>query len=68
MPTDRPKLFFSACDSKLTYFLGHNVIARRLRVCINRNFNLSHNFLTKRDGAFILHICIPCDKTFHIVP
>ena len=33
-----------------------------------RNFNLGHNFLTRRDRAFILHMCIPCDKTFHIVP
>ena len=33
-----------------------------------KNFNLGHNFLTRKDGAFILHMCIPCDKTFHIVP
>ena len=32
------------------------------------NFNLGHNFLTRRGRAFILHMCIPCDKTFHIVP
>ena len=24
--------------------------------------------LTRRDRAFILHMCIPGDKTFHIVP
>ena len=33
-----------------------------------KNFNLGHNFFTKRDRAFTLHMCIPCDKTFHIVP
>ena len=33
-----------------------------------KNFNLGHNFLTRRDRAFILHICISCDKTFHMVP
>ena len=27
-----------------------------------KNFNLGHNFLTRRDRAFILHMCIPCDK------
>ena len=33
-----------------------------------KNFNLGHNFLTRRDRAFKLHIWISCDKTFHIVP
>ena len=32
-----------------------------------KNFNLGHNFLARRDGAFILDMCIPCDKTFHLV-
>ena len=31
-----------------------------------KNFNLGHNFRTRRDKAFILHVCIPCDKTFHM--
>ena len=30
--------------------------------------NLGHNFLTRSDKAFILHMCIPCDKNFHMVP
>ena len=29
-----------------------------------KNFNLGHNFLTRSDKAFILHMCIACDKTF----
>ena len=33
-----------------------------------KNFNLGHNFLTRSDRAFILHMCIACDKTFHMVP
>ena len=32
--------------------------------CVNKNFNLGHNFLTIRDRAFIFHMCIACDKTF----
>ena len=40
----------------------------RRRVCVNKNFNLGHNFQTIKDKAFILHMCIPCDKTFHMVP
>ena len=32
-----------------------------------KNFNLGHNFQTRSDRAFILHTCIPCDKTFHMV-
>ena len=31
-----------------------------------KNFNLGHNFLTTSDKAFILHMCIPCDITFHM--
>ena len=33
-----------------------------------KNFNLGQNFLTRRDVAFILHMCITCDKAFHMVP
>ena len=33
-----------------------------------KNLNLGHNFLTRSDGAFILHMCIPCDKTYQMVP
>ena len=32
-----------------------------------KDFNLGNNF-QRSDMACILHICIPCDKTFHIVP
>ena len=55
---------------------GANVIAlvsasapcRRPHIgCENKNFNLGHNFLTRSDKAFILHMCIPYDKTFHMV-
>ena len=33
-----------------------------------KNFNLGHNFLTRSGRAFILHMYIPCDKTFPSVP
>ena len=33
-----------------------------------KNFNLGHIFQTRSDRAFILHMCIPCDKTFQMVP
>ena len=33
-----------------------------------KNFNLDHNFLITSDRAFILHMCITYDKTFHMVP
>ena len=36
--------------------------------CVNKNFNLGHNFITGEDKAFTLHMCVVCDKTFHIVP
>ena len=41
----------------------------RVRVgCVDKNFNLGHNFQTRRGRALILHMCIPCDQTFHMVP
>ena len=37
-------------------------------VAWTKNFNVGHNLLTRIDRAFILHMCIPCDKTLHLVP
>ena len=34
----------------------------------DKSFNLGHNFQTIKDRAFIFHMCIPFDKTFHLVP
>ena len=31
------------------------------------NLNLGYNFQTRRGRGFTLHICIPCDKIFHMV-
>ena len=33
-----------------------------------KNFNLDHSFVTRRGRSFIFHICIPCSKTFNVVP
>ena len=33
-----------------------------------KNFNLGHNFWTIRGRALIFHMCIPCDKTFPLMP
>ena len=34
-----------------------------------KNYNLGHNLWTVRsDRAFIFHMYIPCDKTFHTIP
>ena len=35
---------------------------------VDKNFNLGHNLRITRDRTFIFHMCIPCDKTFHIIP
>ena len=43
----------------------------RLSVCLSvchKNFNLGHNFCTITDRALILGMCVPCDKTFPVVP
>ena len=36
---------------------------------VTLNFNLGHNFQTRIlvGMTFIVHMCIPCDKTFHMV-
>ena len=42
-----------------------------LTVCLfvrGKNFNIGHNFWTVSDRAFIFHMCIPCDKTFPLIP
>ena len=31
-----------------------------------KNFNIGHNLNTIKGGAFIFHMCIPYDKTFHM--
>ena len=33
-----------------------------------KNFNIEHNFWTEGDRALIFHMCIPCDKTFQLIP
>ena len=42
-----------------------------LSVCLSvchKNFNIGHNFCTITDRALILGMCVPCDKTFPVVP
>ena len=35
---------------------------------LSKTFNVGHSFLTRKGRAFILHMYIPCDKTFLWVP
>ena len=37
-------------------------------VAWTKNFNIGHNSKSLRGRAFIFHMCIPYDKTFHMVP
>ena len=39
-----------------------------VRLSVQSKLNLGYNFWTKRNKAFILHMCVPCDKTFLSVP
>ena len=52
-----PSFFILPCDLDLEVW-----------PTFEKHFNLGHNFHTRSDRAFILHMCIPCDKTFHMVP
>ena len=58
--------WFFECPESLCHSPSVGV---RIRIgCIDKNINLVHNFKTGSGRAFILHMCIPCDKTFHLVP
>ena len=46
----------------------HSPAASLLSSSVDKNFNLDHNLWTATDRTFIFHMCIPCDKTFHIIP
>ena len=39
-----------------------------VRPSVQSKLNLDYNFWTKSDRALILHKCIPCDKTFLLIP
>ena len=39
-----------------------------VRLSVQSKLNLGYNFSTNRDKAFILHMLVPCDKTFLSVP
>ena len=39
-----------------------------VRLSVQSKLNLDYNFWTKSDRALILHKCIPCDKTFLLIP
>ena len=39
-----------------------------VRPSVQSKLNLGYNFSTNRDKAFILHMLVPCDKTFLSVP
>ena len=47
--------------------LCHNVSVRLGVGGVDKNFNLGYTFQTRRGCAFILHMCISCDKTFQVV-
>ena len=39
-----------------------------VHLSVQSKLNLGHNFWTKRDQAFILHMCITCGKIFLLIP
>ena len=44
-------------------------LCHSLGVCfVDKNFNIGHNLKTRVGRAFILHMCVPCDKIFHVIP
>ena len=54
-------------------FHKHTLIFYLVTLTLNvdlllKNFKLGYNLQTRRDTTFILHMCIPCDKIFHMVP
>ena len=63
------KIYQEILASQDKYVLVANVIVLASIVgCVDKKFSIGNTLNTTRDGAFIFHMCIPCDKTFHIVP
>ena len=75
-------IVFKLLKIELSYFICVFLMTRRLSWYRNfdlmtltlkfnlllKNFNLGHSFQTRSDQIFILYICTPCNKTFHMVP
>ena len=70
-PTDRPKSVRKRCVIEVfgaVFVLSRCFLDFAMGV---RAFDMGlihiSSFFSKRDGAFILHACIPCGKTFLLV-
>ena len=75
-------IIFKPREIGLSYFTCEFLVARPFRwkqILLPRDLyldfwptfeilNFDHNFGTKSDRALILHISIPCDKTFLLIP
>ena len=46
----------------------NHLVCLSVHLSVQSKLNLDYNFLTKWDRAFILHMYVPCDKTFLFVP
>ena len=53
------KLSFLASRDECPGSLCHSPSVGVRVGCVDKNFNLSHNFQTRRSRALILHMCIP---------
>ena len=63
------KTMFIACDDLSHDTIIFDLVTLTLKIdVLLKNFNLGHNFQTRSDRAFILHMCIPCYKDFNMVP
>ena len=74
-PEELPKCFRSLwyllpCSNDYTPRKRSLGVYRNHPICssVQSKLNLGYNFWTKRDSAFILHMCITCVKTFLLVP
>ena len=68
--TDVAKLLYPP-QTKFGGYIGITLsvcVCLFVRLSVQSKLNIGYNFWTKRDKAFILHMCIPCDKTFLSVP
>ena len=64
-------LFYALLYPPQTKFWGvyrNHPVCLSVRLSVQSKLNLGYNFSTFRDKAFILHMLVPCDKTFLSVP
>ena len=64
-------IYYTSANEVWGVYRNHPVclsVCSSVHPSLQSKLKLDHNFWTKSDSALILHKCIPCDKTFVLIP